>query len=100
MKGRACRAASGSTAAAISKLPYGPSCSRWRRSTRAACRWTPASTRITATSWAAGVPALTLWVHPGEYDTHHHAITDTIDKVDRRTLAIDTAVMAVATLAL
>ena len=48
----------------------------------------------------AGVPALTLWVHPGEYDTHHHAITDTIDKIDRRTLAIDTAVMATAALAL
>jgi Iap family predicted aminopeptidase len=49
---------------------------------------------------AAGIPALTLWVHPGEYDTHHHAITDTLDKIDRQTLAIDTAVMAVATLAL
>jgi carboxypeptidase Q len=49
---------------------------------------------------AAGVPALTLWVQPGEYDTHHHAITDTIDKIDRQTLAIDTAVMAIATLAL
>jgi carboxypeptidase Q len=49
---------------------------------------------------AAGVPALTLWVEPGEYETHHHAITDTIDKIDRRTLAIDTAVMALATVAL
>jgi hypothetical protein len=49
---------------------------------------------------AAGVPALTLWVYPGEYDTHHHAMTDTIDKIDRRTLAIDTAVMAIATVAL
>ncbi len=49
---------------------------------------------------AAGVPALTLWVEPGEYETHHHAITDTIDKIDRRTLAIDTAVMALAAVAL
>jgi carboxypeptidase Q len=48
----------------------------------------------------AGVPALTLWVDPGAYETHHHAITDTIDKIDRRTLAIDTAVMATAALAL
>ena len=50
--------------------------------------------------FAAGVPALTLWVEPGEYETHHHAITDTIDKIDRRTLAIDTAVMALAAVAL
>ena len=39
-------------------------------------------------------------VDPGEYQTHHHATTDTIDKVDRRTLAVDTAVMAIATVAL
>ncbi len=45
---------------------------------------------------AAGVPAFTLWVEPGDYDVHHHAITDTFDKVDQRTLAIDTAVMAIA----
>jgi hypothetical protein len=44
----------------------------------------------------AGVPALTLRVEPGEYDLHHHAITDTFDKVDPRLLAIDTAVMGVA----
>ena len=49
---------------------------------------------------AAGVPALTLWVHPGEYDLHHHAMTDTLDKIDRRTLAVDTAVIAIAALAL
>lgn len=49
---------------------------------------------------AAGLPALTLWVQPGEYDTHHHAITDTLDKIDRQTLAMDTAVMAVTALAL
>ena len=44
----------------------------------------------------AGVPAFTLWVEPGEYDTHHHAVTDTLDKVDPRHLAVDTAVMAIA----
>jgi len=43
-----------------------------------------------------GVPALTLRVEPGEYDIHHHAVTDTFDKVDPRLLAIDTAVMGVA----
>jgi hypothetical protein len=43
-----------------------------------------------------GVPAFTLRVEPGEYDIHHHAITDTFDKVDPRLLAIDTAVMGVA----
>ena len=45
---------------------------------------------------AAGVPALTLWVQEGDYDVHHHAITDTFDKVDPRLLAVDTAVLAVA----
>jgi Iap family predicted aminopeptidase len=44
----------------------------------------------------AGVPALTLWVEPAEYDIHHHAITDTFDKVDPRMLAVDTAVMGIA----
>jgi hypothetical protein len=43
-----------------------------------------------------GVPAFTLRVEPGDYDIHHHAITDTFDKVDPRLLAIDTAVMGVA----
>ena len=32
----------------------------------------------------------------GRYDIHHHAITDTFDKVDPRLLALDTAVMGVA----
>jgi Iap family predicted aminopeptidase len=44
---------------------------------------------------AAGVPVFTLWVDDGEYDTHHHAVSDTFDKVDPRMLALDTAVMAV-----
>jgi Zn-dependent M28 family amino/carboxypeptidase len=45
---------------------------------------------------ASGVPAFTLWVDEGEYDVHHHAITDTLDKIDPRLLGIDTAVMAIA----
>jgi hypothetical protein len=45
---------------------------------------------------AAGVPAFTLWVAEGDYDTHHHAISDTFDKVDPRLLGLDTAVLAVA----
>jgi carboxypeptidase Q len=45
---------------------------------------------------AAGVPALTLWVAEGEYDVHHHAISDSFDKVDPRMLGLDTAVLAVA----
>jgi carboxypeptidase Q len=45
---------------------------------------------------AAGIPVFTLWVEEGEYDTHHHAVSDTFDKVDPRQLALDTAVMAVA----
>lgn len=45
---------------------------------------------------AAGVPVFTLWVDDGEYDTHHHAVSDTFDKVDPRMLALDTAAIAVA----
>jgi hypothetical protein len=45
---------------------------------------------------AAGIPVFTLWVDEGEYDTHHHAVSDTFDKVDPRMLALDTAVIAVA----
>ncbi|MDQ2870746.1 MAG: M20/M25/M40 family metallo-hydrolase [Acidobacteriota bacterium] len=44
---------------------------------------------------AEGIPVFTLWVDPGEYDTHHHALSDTLDKVDPQMLALDTAVMAV-----
>jgi hypothetical protein len=43
---------------------------------------------------AAGVPVFTLWVEDGDYDTHHHAVSDTFDKVDPRMLALDTAVVA------
>lgn len=44
----------------------------------------------------AGVPTLSLWVEPGDYDRHHHAVTDTLDKINPRWLALDTAAMAVA----
>lgn len=44
----------------------------------------------------AGVPALSLWVVPGDYDRNHHAITDTLDKIDERSLDLDTAVLAMA----
>lgn len=44
---------------------------------------------------AEGIPVLTLWVHPGDYDARHHSISDTLDKIDPRMLAIDTAVMAI-----
>ena len=43
-----------------------------------------------------GVPTLSLAVEPGDYDTQHHTITDTLDKVDPQMLALDTAVLAVA----
>ena len=45
----------------------------------------------------AGVPALSLWVVQEGYDINHHAITDTLDKIDPRMLSLDTAVLAVAT---
>ena len=45
---------------------------------------------------ASGIPVFTLWVDKGEYDTHHHAISDTFDTVDARMLVLDTSVMAVA----
>lgn len=45
---------------------------------------------------ASGVPTLDLIVEPGDYDIHHHAVTDTLDKVDRRQLALNTAVIAAA----
>ncbi len=45
---------------------------------------------------AVGVPAFTLWVDPGDYDTRHHAVVDTFEHVDRRWLAVDSALMAVA----
>jgi hypothetical protein len=35
-------------------------------------------------------------VDEGDYDIHHHAVSDTLDKVDARMLALDTAVIAVA----
>ena len=45
---------------------------------------------------AEGIPVFTLWVDEGDYNTHHHAVSDTFDKVDPRMLALDTATMTVA----
>ncbi len=46
---------------------------------------------------AVGVPAFTLSVDPGDYDsTRHHTAMDTFEHVDRHWLAVDSAVMAVA----
>jgi Zn-dependent M28 family amino/carboxypeptidase len=42
-----------------------------------------------------GVPAMTLWVDEGDYDSRHHTATDAFENVDPRHLALDTAVMAV-----
>jgi carboxypeptidase Q len=44
----------------------------------------------------AGVPIYSLRVDPQDYDTRHHTIIDTFERVDPRMLALQTAVMAVA----
>ena len=44
----------------------------------------------------AGLPIYSLRVDPGDYDSRHHTIIDTFERVDPRMLAIQTAVMAVA----
>ena len=44
----------------------------------------------------AGLPIYSLKVDPGDYDSRHHTIIDTFERVDPRMLAIHTAVMAVA----
>ena len=48
----------------------------------------------------AGVPAFPLWVDDGAYESHHHASTDTFERVDAKLLALDTAVMAIAAYAI
>lgn len=45
---------------------------------------------------AQGVPAIDLAVEDGDYSVHHHAATDTVDKINPRMLSLDTAVMALA----
>ncbi len=47
-----------------------------------------------------GIPAIELNTEPGDYDTNHHAITDTLDKVDGRALSADTAGIWLAALAI
>lgn len=49
---------------------------------------------------ALGIPAVELNTEPGDYDTNHHAITDTLDKIDPRALSADTAGMALTALAI
>lgn len=44
----------------------------------------------------AGVPALSLEVVASDYDNRHHTIIDTFDKIDPRSLALDTAALALA----
>ena len=44
----------------------------------------------------AGLPIYSLRVEPGDYDSRHHTIIDTFERVDPRMLAVHTAVMAVA----
>src|SRR5579859_255966 len=44
----------------------------------------------------AGLPIYSLRVDPQDYDTRHHTIIDTFERVDPRMLAVHTAVMAVA----
>ena len=48
------------------------------------------------TFMTVGVPSLTLKVAQGNYETRHHAVTDTFDNVDLQLLGQDTAVMAAA----
>jgi hypothetical protein len=43
-----------------------------------------------------GVPALSLEVVASDYDNRHHTIIDTFDKIDPRSLSLDTAVLALA----
>jgi len=49
-----------------------------------------------ATFMTVGVPCLGLYVARGDYDTRHHAVTDTFDNVNLQLLGQDTAVMAAA----
>jgi|SRR5215469_6107983 len=49
---------------------------------------------------ALGIPAVELMTEPGDYDANHHSVADTLDKVDPRALAADTAGIALLTLAI
>ena len=48
----------------------------------------------------AGVPALSLTTVQGDYDNRHHTVIDTLDHIDARALALDTAVLAIAAFAI
>ena len=49
---------------------------------------------------ALGIPAVELNTELGDYETNHHATTDTPDKIDPRALSADTAGMALTALAI
>ena len=49
---------------------------------------------------ALGIPAVELNTEPGDSDTNHHAITETLEKIDPQALSADTAGMALAALAI
>lgn len=49
---------------------------------------------------ALGIPTIELMTEPGDYDTTHHSIADTLDKIDPRALSADTAAMALTALAI
>jgi hypothetical protein len=42
------------------------------------------------------VPTLSLDVAPSDYDDRHHTVIDMFDKIDPRSLALDTAAIALA----
>jgi carboxypeptidase Q len=43
-----------------------------------------------------GVPAYSLAVEPGDYHVRHHTIVDTLEKIDRRLLGMQAAILAAA----
>lgn len=48
-----------------------------------------------ASFMTAGIPSLQLLVEEGDYDIRHHSISDTFDKINPHTLAMNTAVLAI-----
>jgi len=48
-----------------------------------------------ASFMTAGIPSLQLVVEEGDYDIRHHSISDTLDKINPRTLAANTALLAI-----
>ena len=50
-----------------------------------------------ASFMTAGILSLKLVVEQGDYDIRHHSISDTFDKINPHTLAVNTAVVAITT---